>query len=288
MANLTVSIPSPVLQGSEKFKVRYRLLPSGSFSASADKFTNTFVLTGLSEGRYEIEVIFVTEDATECPAVYYEYEIVPEFTCWDFEAVQEEYPANSGLYRIRLDFSGGTQPQCGWQVSVTPLGGTASVYTYPTLPASNTVNISIPNNSIYTITVTALLCGGNDKECYSVNTVPVPTPPTCTGASIFDTQITYDPVSRLFYLFIEFVQSTPNTIDANVVYQQTGLPKVPNQPLDFGSFVQTGYLFGVGGAPGRSTIFVRLNPTLPIGQYTYNVRFLDRCGNWLSTTVAFG
>lgn len=286
MANVTVNIPSPILQGSEKFKVRYRLLPSGAFGAYADKFTNSFVLSGLSDGKYEIEVIFVTEDGTECDPVYYQFEVVPEFTCWDFVAIQEEYPANSGLYRIRMTFSGGTQPPCGWQISLTPLGGSASVYTYPTLPASNTVNIAIPNNVIYTITVTALLCGGKDKQCYSVNTTPVPTPPTCTGAVINDLQLLHDPVMGTWHLFIDFAQSNPPTLNANITYQQSGVPRTTGQIMDSGSFVQTGYLFG--GTLSNSTIYIRVNPTVPMSFYVYDVRFLDRCGNWLTAQVVFG
>lgn len=289
MADITVTIPSPTLQGSEKFKVRYRTLPSGSFGASADKFTNTFILTGLSVGNYEIEIVFVTEDGTECDPVYYEFEVAAEFTCWDFSATQEETSSGSGLYRIKLNFSGGTQPPCGWEIAVTPSGGTTSIYTYPTLPVSNVVNIAIANNVVHTVTVTALLCNGKEKECYTVATTAVPTPPSCIGATLVDASLLPPPFpNQLWTIYIEFSQSTPPTNDAQIFYQQTGTPRNAGGFLDSGSFIQTGYLWG-STAGGNSTIYIQgVNPQQVWGQYTYNIRFLDRCGNWLTTTVAFG
>ncbi len=288
MADVTVTIPSPTLAVGEKFKVRYRTLPSGAFGAYSDQTSNTFILTGLSVGNYEIEIIFVTADNVECDAVYYEFEVAPEFTCWDFSAVQEETSTGSGLYRIRLNFSGGTQPPCGWEISVTPSGGTTSIYTYPTLPVSNIVNISIANNVVHTVTVTALLCGGKEKECYTVITTAVPTPPLCIGATLADASLLPPPFpNQLWTIYLEFSQSNPATNDARIYYQQTGTPRFANGVLDSGSFIQTGYLWGVSGA--NSTIYIQgINPQPVWGQYTYNIRFLDRCGNWLTTTVAFG
>lgn len=289
MADVTVTIQSPTLQGSEKFKVRYRTLPGGSFGAYSDKTTNTFILTGLSVGNYELEVIFVTEDGTECDATYHYFEVAPEFTCWDFTATQEEYPANSGLYRIKLNFSGGTQPPCGWEVAVTPAGGTTNITTYPSLPVSNVIYIAIANNVVHQVTVTALLCNGKEKECYTVFTTAVPSPPSCTGATLVDAQLLMPPMpGQLWTLYLEFSQSTPPTNDAHILYQQTGTPQSPGATLDSGSFIFPGYLWG-STSGGNSTIYIQnINPRPVWGQYTYTIRFLDRCGNWLTTTVAFG
>lgn len=288
MANVTVNIPSPVLQGSEKFKVRYRELPNGAYTAYQDETSNTFVLSGLNVGNYEIEIIFVTEDGAECDPAYYYKTILPEFACWDFVATQIESPANSGLYYIQINFASGTQPPCGWKITVTPIGGSARLLTYPTLPASNTINIPV-QNVINTLTVTANLCGGNEKDCYTVNTTPVPTPPSCTGATILDAAL-IPPIifGQPWTLFIQFSQSNPPTVNAHITWQQIGTPRVLGQPLDSGSFIQAGYIFG--GTPTAATIYIAtLSPTnVFTGQFTYNVRFLDKCGNWLTTQVIAG
>lgn len=283
MPDLNVTIPLPILGVGEKFKVRQRLLPSGAFSAYVDRTNAQFTLTGLSVGTYEFEVIVVTASAIECDPAYFYKEILPEFTCWDFTASMIESPANSGLYYIELGLSGGTQPPCGWEIEYVQ-GGTTKSVIYPTLSGSS---IRIPVNNLSTqVTVFALLCNGNEKQCYTVTVSVLPDPPDpCVGVVIEDTLLVEPPEIGLPYsLYIQFTDSTPHTNNAHIIWQQLGTPVTTGNPLDFGFFIFPNYLWG-GIAPNLNIWLNQLYPVPTIGVITYQVRFLDQCGTWHTFNV---
>lgn len=283
MPNLDITIQFPILTGSEKFKVRYRLLPSGSFSAYQDETNALFTLSGLTAGDYEVEIIFVTEEGLECPATYQYHTVLADFTCWDFLAVLEENPANSGLYNIKIDFSGSTQPLCGWEIEYTQGTNTKTV-AYPTLPATNVIRIPVPNATTV-VTVYALLCNGVEKECYTVSLSSLPPVTPCIGLTIDDTLLSPPSIAGLPYsLFVLFTDSTPPTKNAHFTWQQVGTPLINGQILDSGTFFAANYLWG-GTSPNLNIWINQLYPIPTVGQTTYNVRMLDQCGTWHSFTV---
>ena len=216
MPNVTITIGTPVLAAGEHFKIRYRLLPNGSFSAPQNKTNAPFTLTGLTAGSYELEVIVVKADCSECPPAYQIFEVVTLFTCIDF-TVTLVLEAN-GLTYLQISYSlpgGWIDPACGWDIVYN--GNTVH---YAALPASP-IKILVPNVTTQ-VQIVADGCNGNKKLCYT-GTVP-PAIPTCTPT--FFTGYTIQPTSLStfnspeFLLTVNFTQSTPCTTSVFLIINQ--------------------------------------------------------------------
>lgn len=287
MADVTVNIPAPVLAFGEKFKVRYRTLPSGSFTSYTDYTTNTFTLFGLATGSYELEAIFVPSDDVECEAVYHYFDVYADYECLDFSSIMIENPANSGIYFIQVNFQIGTAPPCGWKITLTPLaGGATRTLTYPTLPNTGVIRIASPNVDTY-LTATALLCNGREKECYTVIVSKITPIEPCVPIVIVSTDLQYVGAGGNYSLDIVFTQSTPPMKGANVVWQQTGTPITAGTPLDKGSYIVPGRVFQVVG--GNFRLYISgLKPVPTFGQFVYNVKLTDECGVEHNFTVSGG
>lgn len=285
MADITVQINTPALSGGEKFKVRYRLLPSGSFSAYTDRTNAPFTLTGLSVGEYEFEIIFVRADGQECPSVLKYYSVFPDYECIDFtsEMIREE---DTGLFYIVITYiPPPTSPPCGWRVIYSTLasGGSSNVIPYASLPTGGSIRIPVSNVD-YNISIVADLCG-RSIECYNQDIESIEEP--CTGIVITESSITQNPPpSTAYNVNFTFTQSTPPTRTMRIIFQQTGVPIVAGTPLDSQSIT---FPYPIGG-PGQTgnQISRSARPTPTFGQITYNVTVIDDCEERHDFTVTFG
>lgn len=221
MADITVKIPAPILTTGQYFKERHRQLPGGSWSGYTTRSNLPFILTGLSEGDYQMEFILVNADATECTAVYRSFTIVPEYECITFDS---ELVENNGLYYIEITYTlppGYTDPPCGWEVQWTPSGGTTQTIKYNALSLSGIIKIPAANTG-GVLYVQAQLCNGRTMQCHVNDLVAIPDPP-CIGmtnltASIVeevDAQGNYN-----YFLIINFTQSNPPTTRLYLDYAQ--------------------------------------------------------------------
>lgn len=202
MADITITINNPVLVAGQKFKVRYRLLPAGAFTAYVDRTNAPFTLTGLSAGIYEIEYITVLVGDVECPAITGTFEIV-EFECLTFTVTQEESP-----YRLKIEYTlpgGYVQPACGWNIGYQDVsggvgvGGFANVAFNP-LPASP-IYINIPGAlRDLNVRFTANQCDGVAEICQE-GIIPAPEPAPCI------------PMPFVEFTSIEFIRPLPNKVE---------------------------------------------------------------------------
>lgn len=181
MPDIDITINSPVLLAGQKFKTRYRELPAGVWSANVDRTNATFTLTGLTAGKYELEVILVLADETECAATLRGFEVVDPVACIDFTA--EIVQTASGLYNLQINYSIPSpvyNPACGWKIQYG-----STVVNYATLP---TPPIVIPVQNVgMQVKVTANGCNGNEKDCFNADVpeiTPTCTPMTITGAEV--------------------------------------------------------------------------------------------------------
>lgn len=282
MADITVTIPAPILTTGQIFKVRYRQLPSGTWSAYSTRSNLPFTITGLTEGEYQLEFILVNADATECGAVYRNYTIVEEFQCISFSSQLVE---NDGLYHIELTYTlpgGYTDPACGWEVDWLPAGSaSSSIIPYAALPVSGT--IKIPTQNIGgVLRVRALQCGGNDKECHVNDITQIAIPPCQpiinSNMSIVE-EIQPDGTCA-YFLVITFTQSVPATTAPILSYGQYGNASLPPDH----------YYGTLNISPTTTKIKHKLRPGLGEGQQTmeYHVSLTDACGNsGLPTKIIF-
>lgn len=180
MPDITITIPTPILTGSDYFKVRYRPVP-GSFGGYSNQDNDPFVLSGLTAGAYELEVTLV-KDGVECPATLKPFTVVDPFTCVTFTPVIVQ---SGNLFYLQLSYAAPGTPPCGWHIHIA--GSTTNkIVNYATLPASP---LLIPvNNEGLNVRVYADLCNQKSSECLNTD-VPAITP-TCTPMVISGVVIT--------------------------------------------------------------------------------------------------
>lgn len=106
MAELTVTIPYPILTAGQSFKVRYRALPAGGFSAPSSRTNAAFTITGLTAGtQYEFEIIVVNADASECPPTFWYGTPQDEYSC-DVFTVTQSGDGVSAPYVLNITYTG--------------------------------------------------------------------------------------------------------------------------------------------------------------------------------------
>lgn len=272
MASRQVTIPYPILKAGEKFKVRYRELPGGSFSAYQDETNAPFTLTGLTEGaQYEVEIIFVLADATECQAVYIYFSVPEPYECVEDFAAEIVQDSN-GLYWLEITYTPpATQPNCGWEV-IYQQGATSNTVPYTSLPASGLIRIQVANQSLI-LSIRAMTCDGQYEQCFVADVQAIPDPP-CTPATnvTFNIREVFNPTLNKceYFLDVTFTQSNPVSNPILLSYaQQAGL--VSDQ--------FTGY---ITVPSGTNVSFTRkLNPVFNASQLCtqYDFSLVDICGN---------
>jgi hypothetical protein len=225
MADLEITIPFPILTPPEIFKVRYRKLPAGVFSSYQNEDNTPFTLTGLTSGDYQIEVIVVLADGTECPATSF-IETVVEFTCGTFTVTQELTP-----YRLKIEHSGVIASGCGYNIGYRQIGSTgfANVHYNDPLPASPIyINIPFPTPLDLEVRITADQCNGKATICYD-EVVDKPVVPPCVPmpfVEFFSIEKTRDLPNKVeeYYLQYKFRATIPNCGTADLNISQTPIP----------------------------------------------------------------
>ena len=268
MADLNITIPSPQLTTGQYFKVRYRQLPSGTWSGYSNQSNAPFTITGLSVGDYQLEFKLVNADASECAAVYRVYTITPDYECISFSS--NTVGVNNITY-FELTYTlppGHTAPPCGWELEYSD-GTTTKTSTYASLPPSGTLRMPVPNVA-GVVRVFALLCNGKKKECHAGDVTPVVYPPPCIPMSNVSINILEQLNNGVceYFLEIKFTQSSPTTTSAWLKYDQA------KYLLAFDKFA------GFIPIPANANkILWKLNPTLASNfeMISYNISFIDRC-----------
>lgn len=221
MADLTITIPKPVLSGSAYFKVRYRQLPSGGWSAYSNRSNLAFTITGLAEGEYEFEFIVVQDDGTECSSTYRTYTIVDEYECIDFSAVLVQIGA---LFYLDISYTlppGHTDPACGWEIEYRPFNNPVQKVHYNTLPASGKFSI-LTSRDGGVLYIRANQCNGKVKDCYSADVTGVSEAP-CEPLNI-NPVATVHRSGGMWYITINFAQSFPPSSSVYLAFKQSNIP----------------------------------------------------------------
>lgn len=277
MSNLNITIGTPVLIAGEHFKVRYRLLPNGSFGAPQNETNAQFTLTGFSDGSYELEVIVVKADGSECPPTYQTFDVVTPFTCIDFTVglVVE----TNGLIYLQISYSlpgGFTNPPCGWTIVYN-----GNVANYAALPASP-IKILAPNVTTQ-VQIIANSCNSNQRACYT-GTIP-PATVTCiptfyNSYSILPTSLS-TPATPEFLITIHFTQSTPCTTLLYLnCFQGTvfsGAPVNINMMPISVNCAATSFSFVVKPNPNVQWVFDP-GSSSEKRKYEFAIGYIDKCG----------
>lgn len=253
MANVTFTIPNPVLSGTEKFKTRYRKLPNGSFTAYVDRTNTPFTINGLDDSaQYVLEIVFVKEDGTECPATYefFDTEIAGDCVTINGQIICEN---NLAFLILTYTFpSPYTIPPCGYKITLTQ-GSTTIVIDKPLgLNIGGQETISLPNANSWTVRVQKNLCSGILRDCYFVSLFGVEC--GCDPLVITSTSISFNPLNPSpWRITINFIDSNPQTMFTRISFNQTNT--VTSGALDSGFIVLPTTPIGIGASTAWSITF---------------------------------
>ncbi len=275
MPNVTINIPQPILVAGQHFKTRYRTLPSVAWSSYVNRTNASFTLTGLSAGQYQLEVILVKADSTECNPVYKSFDVVVDFTCISFAA---SIVQNGALYYAQITYTlppGFVNPACGWNIELTQ-GSTPTVsIPYATLPPGGVIKIPVQNVG-GVVRIKANLCGGTIKMCSERDLTPVV--PVCTSLTITDGKLFR--VGTQWFITINFIQSVPATTSLKVYYYHAIGATINN--ADTATFMTT-------IASTATSVTFQVNPHYLAGMETiaYDVYLTDACNSPIYKRVTY-
>lgn len=220
MATVQITISSPTLVGAEKFKTRYRKLPSGAWSSYVDRTNAAFSLVGLDDyADYQLEIIFVDADGTECPAKYEYFTTYADADCLTFSpSIQCE----DNVAFLQLDYtfpSPYTIPPCGYIIRITQNGVTTTInkpsgfnivgQEFYTLASADDIRLEISKN----------LCNGIELFCEDLSVLGIEcgcTPLVISSADVINVGGSFPWLIRIFY-----TNSIPATPFVKVTYTQT-------------------------------------------------------------------
>lgn len=288
MADVVVTILTPTLTGSDYFKTRYRLLPAGAYTANVNRTNAPFTLTGLADGDYEMEIIFVDVEGateTECPAVIHEFSVDPEFSCFPFDA---EIVQNGALYELVITYtlpSPLSWPPCGFDIIWNQGQGNNTIH-YTTLPLSGEIRYTLPANLNTSVQIMADMCG-YFSVCYEQE-VPKIADPNCTPAIVTGYDLDYNAQSGVWRIRLFITNSNPSTNNYTFAYQemsQTNMPPDSGFHTEIGTFSGSQALFFGNTVVHPKGIFLTApnpNPDDPPiyipNCIIYRLSFVDFCG----------
>lgn len=288
MADVTITINKPVIVAPAHFKVRYRELPSGSYSSYSNQGNTPFTISGLTSGStYELEVIYVNGDGIECNPTVTTFEVFEPDPCIIF-TVEILFNTLSRPY-IHVTYSPPVTPSpCGyllqWTDNNTNATGTILI---PTLDPSGVMDFMFQNNfsvtDTFDIIIYAQLCNGLLTECYH-DTV-TPDMPPCIGIVINSANASFLPGQSVTTLLvtINLTNSTPATLNSQVTYQQNNV--VTSGIPDGGSFLMP--LGLAAGATGSFSFQVTPNTNYTGNNILYSASLTDQCNTTHTFTFNF-
>lgn len=233
MASIDVQINDPQLVGSQQFKVRYRELPSGIFSAYQIETNAPFTVTGLNAGsQYLFEIIVVLEGGEECPPTFWTG-TAREFLCPTF-TINQIGDGVTAPYQIEISYTlpVGYVAPCKYHVRVRQTNSTGGWQnaTFNTLPASP-FKVNLPSLPLqdYDVEIYSDQCDGTFKYCFD-DTVPAPEPTPCVPLVVNSTSILLQSIQNGFpkvALEIFSTNSTPIRTNTTVYFVQRNINIVP-------------------------------------------------------------
>lgn len=275
MPDITIQQSTPVLAGSQYFKVRYRQVGSPTWIDISPKTNASFIIAGLAVGSYEIEFVVVLEDETECPPVITQF-VVKDYECPTFTVTQQSSP-----YGIVVTHGGVVNPPCGWTLyihEIAPATGTVSL-TYPSFPASPLfINVSGQPRDLY-VQIEANLCD-RAKYCYE-QTVTKPVVPECVPMSGFSgTAVLRNKEGNVEFYTLVFsgTQSNPITTAPIVIIEQAGTTfPVPKWKQTYNP---------TWGNPFSFSAIVQYNLHASVFTRAWNIWVIDACGKTTGFTIS--
>lgn len=230
-----VNIGSPTLSSGSYFEVRYRLLPNGIWQDFGQVMTQSFILTGLADGNYELEVTYYLADGASCTPSITDFTVTsvsvppPSCTCLTVTNVYINIDCTN-IITINATVAQPYPTNCGIRITyISQNGDTAIVlYTNDDLPSQLQIPISYSNG--VTLKIEIYCCATQqwitcyDNTITDIRRCECTSPPTITNETYV---VNADGTSVYGVTFTASVPDTPPysisftpTIGASTTYTQ--------------------------------------------------------------------
>lgn len=208
----TINITYPVLVSPEKFVVRYRLLPDGDWIDFGDVTSNSFTLTGLVVGQYEVEITFITADDVECTptVIVITIEDVPACTCGSLEDVYVRRNCDQTA-TIYATFDDNFDSVCEYRLTYTQFGGLGpNTITYTENPGTVAIPIAYSSSSVPpNLSLIIVCCDGQEIGCFDSPIYDIRDCVCVTSPSITAESIQYDPATEQYSIQFNLSPGSP-------------------------------------------------------------------------------
>jgi hypothetical protein len=235
-----INIGTPTLSPGDYFEVRYRKLPNGAWQDFGELTTQNFVLNGLSDGEYELEITYVLADGTKCTPTIINFSVdsdpptPPVCDCLDLSNVYVNVDCDN-IITIHADIATPLPDNCGIKITYSFNGGSDISVDYDNNTLPNPLIIPIQNANNVHLKVEVYCCGTETwKTCYDANIVDIRRCGCISPPEIINETITYNPNATSTYC-VTFNGSNPNVPPYTITFQPIiGMPtvytqNVPNQ-----------------------------------------------------------
>lgn len=278
-----IEIGYPVLESGESFGIRYRELPAGAWIDFGTITSNSFTLTGLDVGEYEVEITFITVDGIECTPTIITIDIQDEPACvcgyLTDVYVQRNCNQTATLYAT---FDDNFECAVKWMLTYTVFGGLSpTTLTYTEKP--DTVVIPISDNGSSTpphLTLQIECCDGNIITCNDFTVTDIrgcacKSAPTITAANIG-----YDEDTEQHTLNFSFSAGDPLPAPTYTVkyYQLNTIS--PVTPIEVDEATDGAKSYDVAVVPHTGSLTFRIEITTDCGTVTQDVEVLICGGNF--------
>jgi hypothetical protein len=297
MATVTVSIPNPVVTGTDHFIVKYRLVGASAWTLVGNKTNTPFTISGLADGNYEIQYQLVTGS----PAVISDcitqdcFTVVTGCNCPTLSNPAWHSSGPSGAYMsLDIDFASSGIPPCGMSFEIYDQYGNY-ISVSPMIIGGNTFPLTSPAGTTFqwqylwfvpgitaTIKAYAECCNTPDGTANRILcgqfmiTQGHASPAACISSIIVLSNrpfAFFDPSVNKWYLNIQVIDSVPScenvTVHYQEVYVKTGSPDSATVTVNVGSLPIVS---------GTKTIRLEVTPNnTDYGNYLYTGYVVDCC-----------
>lgn len=253
-----ITIGYPVLITGEKFEVKHRKLPNGSWDDDGDQTNAPFIITGLDpNSEYELSIIYIMADGTECPEVIYPFDTPPDDVvrcrCLSVDEVFISGGCDDNPWLLTINHDGGVNA-CGARVDYSVNGGAETIVQYEELPSPLVIPVSSPDYVNVTLylrccsTYEWITCFKSPiidiRECGCINPLVLSqyginaNPDDYTGAFIYFTLTPSSPAMYPVTVIATQLNATGTTDYVSVQVNAQGYHEIPINPQAFDGVLQ--------------------------------------------------
>lgn len=289
---VTITIPAPVLSGTDIFHVKYKLTTSPTWIAIGDQTNAAFTITGLSDGDYQLSITIAS--SPDCPEVL---ECFTISTCKCPTISNVAITTTNQINHLNFDLvttnsgSPSTEdwPPCGLRIVITDISGaiTTFIVSRPsdlTATSANHYTFSqVVTGDQYTVNVYVNCCaesGLNTKLCGTYTVQIAQSPVTCQSfRTAFQTPHGMPDGSGGYLMPLTIYNSVPACDTFTISYIETFTYLTP----DSGTYNLSGALAIPVSPAGTIDLLVPVTPNADdYGGNTYHGSITDCCGNTIN------